>query len=460
MNPLILLANTVRRLETLFPGYFPEAKHNHYRDFGWPENVTFRQFFDAYCRNSVARAAVDKTIAKTWQDFPFLLENEEEHDETSLEADIRQRFADLRLWQRFAEADRRALVGSYAAVILRFADSRRFNEPVETVPGGLDGLVEVIPAWEGQLAVAAWDTDETSETYGQPAMFSFNEAQVGGAHNKTRQFELHPDRVIVWSKDGTLHGRSFLEPGYNDLLTLEKISGAGGEGFWKNAKAAPVLEVDKEANLAQMAKAMGVPEDEIADVMDEQVDAFQKGFDKLLMLQGMEAKTLSVNLPSPEHFHGVALQSFCASVNMPTKILVGMQSGERASTEDAREWGQTNMSRRSDTVVPNIMEFVNRMERVGVLPENDWFLSWADLTEPTKAEKIERADKMAGVNFKMRDFQEVVFTPEEIRATVDMEPLRDAEKYLDPAFAEDSRRPGDAEDDAAALTMREANRAA
>lgn len=424
----------------MFPGYFPEAKHNHYRDFGYPTAITFAQLYQMFLRNGIARAGIEKTVGKTWQDFPFLLEAERDGSEgkakkeTKLEKEIRQRFDDLRLWQHLSEADRRSLVGNYSGVILRLADSKRFAEPVDTVPGGLDGLVELIPAWEGQLTVAEWDTDEMSDAYGQPRMFQFNEAQVSSKTNdttKTRSFMIHPDRVLIWSKDGTIHGSSLLEPGYNDLMTLEKISGAGGEGFWKNAKSAPVLEVDKEAKLAEMAKAMGVAPTEVADAMSAQVEDWQKGFDQLLMLQGMKATTLGITLPSPEHFWAAPLQAFAASIGIPLKILVGSQSGERASTEDASEWSQTIMSRRSSQTVPNIMALVRRLERFSILTEKDWFIDWTDLTESSMSEKIDRANKMADTNQKMKDGGEIVFTPEEIRAVVDYEPLSEAEKFLD-----------------------------
>jgi hypothetical protein len=433
VNAMITMANaTTRRLSGLFPGYFQEYKHNHYNDFGWPTQLSFDLFFSMYTRNSLAKAAVNKTARKTWQSIPWLMEREEEHAETKLEAQIRQRFADLRLWRHLAEADRRSMVGDYAGVILRVADSKRFQEPVESVSGGLDGLIEVIPAWEGQLLVSDWDTDETSETYGQPRMFTFNESSVDQNQAKARSFEVHPDRVIVWSGDGTVHGRSLLEPGYNDLLTIEKIVGAGGEGFWKNAKSAPVIQLDKEAQIEQMAQAMGVAKDELVDAMNDQVENWQKGFDKLLMGQGMEFKTLGVTLPSPEHFYNVALQNFASSIEMPTKILVGMQTGERASTEDANEWAQTCMGRRTDSVVPNIMNMVNRLERFGILPERDWFLSWTDLTESSMGEKIDRADKMASINQKQTaKGGEIVFTSDEIRNAVDMQPLNDADRFLD-----------------------------
>jgi hypothetical protein len=448
MNPLVMLANAARRLENLFPGYFqPSAKHNHFKDFGWPDTLEFNHLYKMFLRNGIARAGIEKTVGKTWQDFPFLLEVERDGSEkgtkkeTPLEKDIRLRFDDLRLWQHLAEADRRSLVGNYAGVILRLADSKRFQEPVDTVPGGLEGLVELIPAWEGQLTVAEWDTDEMSETYGQPKMFQFNEAEVSNKTNdtnKTRSFMIHPDRVLIWSRDGTIHGTSLLEPGYNDLVDLEKIKGSGGEGFWKNAKSAPVLEVDKEAKVAEMAKAMGVEPGKLADAMNDQVEDWQKGFDQLLMVQGMQAKTLGITLPSPEHFWAAPLQSFAASIGIPLKILVGSQTGERASTEDASEWAQTIMSRRASSVVPNIMALVRRLEDFNILPnDKDWFVDWSDLTEASMGEKVDRANKMADTNQKMKDSGEIVFTHEEIRAAVDLEPLSDEEKFRDDDAPED-----------------------
>lgn len=446
MSNVVSLVNHVqRRLGSMFPGFFANGntKHDHYKDFGYPEALTFTQVYRMYCRNGVAAAGVDKTIRKTWQDNPFLLEKERdgsqggEVDETTLEKEIRQRFDDLRLWARLAEADRMSMVGAYSGVILRIADSKRFDQPVDRVSGGLNALVEVIPAWEGQLQVSQWDTDETSETYGQPKMFQFSESSVETNVKQPRNLVIHPDRVIIWSKDGTVHGSSTLEPGYNSLIDMEKVRGAGGEGFWKNAKSAPVLEVDKDAKIDMMARAMGVPVEDLADKMNEQVADWSAGFDKLLMIMGMEAKTLQVTLPSPEHFYAIALQDFAASMNMPVKILVGMQTGERASQEDASEWAQTNMSRRANQTIPNVMSLVNRLEQFGILPEKDWHLDWTDLTESSMSEKIDRANKMADTNQKMGGTV-YVFTDDEIRAAVGYEPLTVAQKYRDDGDEEET----------------------
>jgi hypothetical protein len=218
----------------------------------------------------------------------------------------------------------------------------------------------------------------------------------------------------------------------NDALAAAKIIGAGGEGFWKNAKSSPVLQAPADADFTKLARALNVTVTELFDLMNEQVDAYQRGFDQMLMLQGMEAKSLGIVLPSPEHFFSIACQSFAASLGMPVKILVGMQTGERASTEDAEEWAQTNMSRRAAETKPNIMAFVRRLERFGMIPEADWSLAWTDLTEPKASEKIERAVKMVTANKdSVASTRERVFTGPEIRAVMDLEPLSEADAMVE-----------------------------
>lgn len=444
MNAAQILTNAYRRLELAFPGYFSASpKHDHYADFGYPERLRFDDLYRMFRRNGIAKAGVQKTIKKTWQDNPALLESEASEDETKTEKAVRERFEDLRFWQRLAEVDRRSLVGEYAGAILRFADGQDWKEPVANVTGGLMGLVEVIPAWQGQLKVAKWDTNQQSETYGQPLMFQFNETAVQDGTeqtNKHRSIDIHPDRVVIFSETGDLHGTSLLEAGFNDLLTMEKIVGAGGEGFWKNARSSPHLNVTPEAKLADLAKALGVTEDKIADKLNEVIDDWQKGFDKVLLTQGIDAKALQISLPPPKEYFEIALNGFAASIEIPVKILVGNQTGERASTEDAADWAKTCESRRTNVVRPNIMAVIKRLETVGVLPERDWNLDWSDLTESSMAEKIERADKMASVNQKMASYGRIVFEGDEIRETVDL-----------PALGE---RYGDDDDAAAAEAMR------
>ena len=399
-----------------------DAKHDRmYCDYGYPTNITFEMCYRMWRRNGYASAGVDHAIETCWQTFPALLEQEKTHEQTSYEKVVASQFERLKFWAQLAEADRMSRVGEYSGVIFRFRDSKNLDQPVDPLAGGLESIAEIIPAWQGQLKVIRTIDDQTNENYGQPAMYQYNESAVIDANGtqRQRQFEVHPDRVHIWSKNQSVYGNiMILEKGYNDLLTIQKIIGAGGEGFWKNAKTAPILNVDKETKMQTLATQLGLKNvDEVADKIDEIVRDYSKGLDASMMFQGIDVKTLQATLPIPDKFVLIAAQSFAASINEPLKLLVGNQNGERASTEDNKQWNKTCESRRNNYCKPNIMAIVNKLVNFGVLEKKSYFLLWADLTESTTDEKINIADKMAGVNQKMIGYGEAAFTPEEIRET-------------------------------------------
>lgn len=423
----VAIKNAVQRqLSRMFPGWAnTNTKHDHYIDFGYPDTLQFPDFYRMYCRNGLATAGVNRTAAKTWQSAPEIWESEKPTESTS-EADLRQRLMRLRFWQMCQEADKRSMVGAYSGLILRLRDSKTFDQPVDTVPGGLDGIAEVIPAWEGQLTVSTWETNPMSESYGKPTMYQFNESAVGD-EKQPRSFQVHPDRVVIWSDDGSVNGRSMLEPGFNSMIDAEKVQGAGGEGFWKTSRGAPVISAPEGVTPAQVAEGMGVTVPDLADAINDQIDGFQRGFDKGLLLGGMTAAPMSISLPSPEHFMAGPVSTFAASIQMPVKILVGNQTGERASTEDAREWAQTCNSRRVNRCLPVIYDMVDRFKAWGIIPDADYVVYWDDLTEADAGQKIERAAKMAEINSKLTGLgDEPAFGVDEIRAVAGYDALSEA----------------------------------
>ena len=404
-----------RALGRMFPEHFGSGvKHNHYRDFGYPETLQFEDFKRMYDRNGFGTAAVDRTVLKCWEEVPQLWLTAD-GGESDVENAILEHFQRIRVWQKLATADARSLVGGYAGLVLRVTDGKAMDEPVESVSGGLVGLVEVIPAWASQLTVVEWVEDQSSDDYGKPAMFQFAEVSNHNKSSIARNIRVHPDRVIVWSDDGTLDCESILKSGFNNLIDLEKISGAGGEGFWKNAKSAPVLEVDKDADFKKMASSMGVKPEEIKEKMSDQVENYQRGLDNILMLQGISAKPLPITLSSPQHFFLTSLQMFSASVCIPMKIVAGNQNGERASTEDSTEWAKTCKSRRSMVIMPLIREFISRMVRFGILTDQKWHVEWSDLTDSSTEQKMKTAATMSDINHKASSTGEIVFLSSEIR---------------------------------------------
>lgn len=399
------------------------SKHNFEFDFGYKSDIDFLDNYRMYKRNGIAKALVGKRVAKTWETNPELLEREEEHDETGLEAEIYKHFSAIRFWQQLQEVDKRFHVGDYAAVIFQLADNKQFSEPVDSVPGGIDGLINIIPAWEGQLEITQVNQDQNSPRYGEPEMMTFTESNVDSEQHKIRSFYVHPDRVYIWSQDRTIFNDSFLEVMQNALIDMEKIRGGGAEGFWKNSKSQPVLEAAPDVNFQQLAGMLGTDVEGLPDALDNVVADWSKGHDQSLVLQGMKAYTLGVTMPNPKEFYDIPLGEVAAAADMPVRVLTGNQTGERASTEDAAAFNKSMMSRRNNVVIPNIKDVIARLERFGVLPERDWYCKWEDLTGASIEQKFERAGKMADVNQKMLGTGDAVFDVDEIRDQVDMLPL-------------------------------------
>lgn len=441
------------RTQRLAPwGYNSSTKHDYAKDYGWPDELSFEQLHRMYSRSGIATAAIDKTISKTWQTMPALWESEKPGQSKS-ESDIRKHFARRKIWRALMDADRRSMVGCYSGAIILLRDNKKLEEPVDRVAKGIESVAGIIPAWEGQITVAEWDQDQLSETYGEPLFYQFDEQMVGDSTSAAvkTSVRIHRDRMLIWSDDGTINCRSALEPGFNDLTDAEKIKGAGGEGFWKSSRGAPIIEAPKGLTPADVQRGMGVQTGaEVIDKLNEQVDDFQSGYDKALMLGGFTVSTLNTPLPQPKEFWETCVQGFAASMSIPFKVLIGNVTGERASTEDAAEWAQTNMSRRENRVLPILYDFIERLVAWGVLERKDWTIGWDSLTDASPTEKMSLAAQMADINQKLG--AEPSFLPDEIRETAGFAPSDEVEGF-DEFLAERAERARLAAEDTATETI-------
>ena len=103
-------------------------------------------------------------------------ESKENKETTDWEASVAKLLK--KYWPRIKDADRRNMVGRYSALLIQLRDNKEWNEEVDySVIKNIKekALVNLIPLWEPQIKVAEWDNDITSETYGQPLMYDFDE---------------------------------------------------------------------------------------------------------------------------------------------------------------------------------------------------------------------------------------------------------------------------------------------
>lgn len=456
----------LNNISRLFGGTSNTKRERLYQEFGYPVELSFEDYYRAYKRNAIAGAAV-KRMLDCWEDYPEIFEGDKSKDSTQLtEWDKQINKLLKRCWKQIRGADRRNLVGRYSALLIQIKDGGKWHEEVNTSAVKLlkeRALVKLIPAWEAQIEPVAWDSDEQSQNFGMPTMYSFMELPVEGQKDGKpgRIIDVHPSRVIILAEgsddDNLSSGTSLLEAGFNNLLDIEKVSGGSSEGFLKNASRQLNYSFSEKTNFPALAKALGVDEGRLSDALDEQVRRLNNSTDAASFMQAGTAEVLSVTAADPEPTWRTALSAFAATVPIPVKVVIGQITGERASSEDMKDWARTRMTRRKGFLTDTITDIVTRFWTIGIIDSpgtsNEITVQWSDLLAPSESDKIENMSKTADVAEKTtRAFGRSALTENEVRAAGELQadPSLDGgdkdgnqDNRPDPLADDAAKQPGD-----------------
>lgn len=388
--------------------YSGDAKHSMaWASYGYKNTLSFADFIGMYRRFGLGKSGIDMPVNNCWQTAPCLREDDEPHEITPWEKKIALEIEDLYFWSRLKGLDSRQRVGKYGGLLIIVRDDKKLIDPL--MAGGLrpESLVKVIPLYQEQLVINTYVSDVNSVDYGQPLTYQYTESLVGdNSRTQERSLEVHASRVIPWAEgsdtDNITSGVPALEGCFNDLITLEKIIGAGGEGFWKNARGSININYNENIDIAKLQAMLGAasPED-IKDKYGEVIKKWVSGYDENLLTQGAQMTPLSIVLEKPKEFFDVALYSAASSLDIPVTVWIGQLTGKLASDEDSSVWAKSGQSRREFFLNPNIRRTVKYLMGFNLLtapPLGNFFVTWDSLLEPTQKEKLDNAKTMSETN--------------------------------------------------------------
>lgn len=393
-------------------------------EYGWPEDVSEHNLYWLYRRDGVAFGVIEKLLGRCWSDMPEVIEGEKKENskrKTPWEKANTALLSSAWLWEGFKCADRRRLVTRWSALILHIADNGKWNQPVRKTSAG-NRLDKITPVWSTALRVSEWDTDENSPTYGEPLMWQYTEAKSNGFQGKVR--DIHPDRIFILG-DPSDDAIGFLEPVYNAFVSLEKVAGGSGESFLKNAARQIAVNYDKGIDFAAMAKRYGVPQEQLHAEVQKAARDLNAGNDVLMVTQGADMVTPLVSqVADPAPTFAVNLQIVAAGVDIPSKIIIGNQTGERASTEDDAYMNKRCQGRRDSEMAPEVLDFVRKLMSVSVVTPTNKMLTviWGDLTLPTQTERLANAKTMGEINTASLGTSGETFSRGEVREAAGYEP--------------------------------------
>lgn len=406
------------RMGMLNPSMGLDAKRNAaWCEYGFKQDLEFQDFFNLYKRGGIAHGAVEALVSNCWKTDPWVIEGDDADRAdrgTRWEGSLADTAKRAQLWRALSVADRYRLVGRYSGLILHIRDGRTWREPA--IKGR--GLERVTPAWAGSLLPVDFDTNENRETYGQPGRWQYSEQLPNGS---SRKVFIHPDRVFIFG-DWSSGAIGFLEPAYNAFVSLEKVEGGSGESFLKNAARQMAVSFDKEVNLRDIASMYGVGIDELHKKFNDAARDVNTANDMLMILQGASVSPLVASVPDPTPTYNINLQTAAAALDIPTRILVGNQTGERASTEDRAYFNSRCQGRRGDLgfEIHDFLRHLMGLRIIDTVPE--FTVMWGDLNEPTRADKLAAAKTMSEINAVSLATGVPVFESNEIREAAGFEP--------------------------------------
>jgi hypothetical protein len=408
-----------------------DTKHpKAWEDYGYKTDLEFEDHYQMYRRFGIAKAGIKMPVNMCWKTFPTIMEGQEgdadaRTEPTPWESTIKSIFKSLKLMRKLKRVDEFQRVGHYGAFVVQVrgtGDQPDWGKPLDKIRA--DQVVKFIPLYEVQLEPTKWDSDDKSERYGEPTMYQFQESRLNDSNtedNRLRVVTVHHSRVIIFAEgadDESIYGVPANEAGFNDLITMEKIIGAGGEGFWKSAAMKTVYtNTSKDATL---------PGQEEIDDFNEAIKDFVEGLDKSLMTGGLDPKVLSAVMSDPKEPFAIALQSYSASIEVAGKLLVGSQEGKLASEEDARFTMSAMQSRREDFGTIMVQSCVDWMFVHGIINKSEYYVEWDDLLAPSDKDKFELGTQLSKIIIEMTArFGEPPIDPSEVATVMGFKPYNE-----------------------------------
>lgn len=397
-----------------------------WQQYGYPTDITFAHMLAAYERGGAAHGAVHRLLDKCWQELPRI-KRPDSDQETPWEQRVNAVMKSVSAWAKLRDFDRRNMIGRYAALIYRVADGKALREPMDRAAR----LVDLVPIYEDQLRVTMWDSDTTSESYGQPLMFQYQSRRVQTGDNQGQPIEwadVHPSRVQILAEGSVgdmLDGVPLLRAGFNALVDLEKISGGSAESYLKNSARTLVFTYDKDT--AVQAIGQDGETTRVRQAHEEQARSLNRNQDASIVMQGGTASTLQTTTHDPKPSFEVAANLFAASVRLPFTVLFGQQTGRLASDEDKADYAARAKSRQSNELTPMLEQFVRRMQAAGIIEAGEFEVEWPPLDAPGDKDKLEI---LKGMTSAMREAfgagVQGLFEVDELRRAAGYEAVQDA----------------------------------
>ena len=354
-----------------------------YEYLGYKRTLEYPDFYARYKRGGIASRIVDAYPQATWRQQPILLDPEAQlHDkrgEFVRSFDVMA--TRLNLYHYFERADKLAGVGQYSVVMIGVKGSGALDTPLPRI-SSFDDVIYITPYGQENAEVKDYEDNPSSERFGLPTVYG-----VTLSKNMTKQ-QVHYSRLLHISEgllEDEIYGRPRMESVWNYLDDLDKIMGGSSEAVWRTVDRGIQFDIDKDAELT--------PDDE--DDFEDEIEEYVHNLKRYIKTRGVTATPLGSEIASIKDNFDASVSLIGGTLGIPTRILLGSERGQLASSSDERNFSSRVKERQRSYAEPTMIRaFTNRLKSVGV-PIEDYKVNWPDVSTLTDKEKSDVAARIA-----------------------------------------------------------------
>lgn len=397
------------------------SPRNVYTACGYPQEVTYEEFYGKYIRNGFARRIVDSYPDACWQNYPVIREkNKQSTEPSTFEKQIDTLNTKYNLFSQLKKADTLSRIGAYGGLII--GTNGDMQKPIQKG----ETLTFLKGYSQGTLRIGPLNYNPTSPRYGLPLEYIITPQSTTGT--PTGKLNIHWSRVIHLSEfitDDRIYGHSALECIWNRLLDCDKIMGASGEMFWRASYPKQIFSADPEARLDPSE----VP------ALEQKLEDMMYGLKDSLIMQGLQSQTVQGSVTSPADFIESQLLEISSATGIPKRIFIGTEEGQLAGEQDTENWLSKVETRRRNYCIPYIIRpLLDRLISVGILDDAPYEIQWDSAAERSPTMVADLNDKYLSMlsNYVSSGLSAVIPKKEFLTDFMKI-PVDKAQAYLDAA---------------------------
>lgn len=383
------------------------------------EQLQFESYYIRYIRQPEAKAVIDKPVNDTWSGDPIIKDTGRDDNEPPSEFEsavgelMSGKHTRRQPTERLKVLDKLARLGHYATMVFGFADGRDMASPVGGVAAdvtiepnefieyeardgvntpddisepefdGLDDLMFLAVFGEDRVTDMETNHDMSSPRFRLPEMFDLvtEEIEPGDESSSYNAEAVHWTRVLH-APEGTLeddlNGIPALKPIFHELLNIDKIRAASGEGFWRAGYQGLHVRPPQDSQGKFMEFENG------GEDVHREVQDFLKNFDRTLATPA-DIQSIDSSVGNPMPHLEANYEAISAATDIPKSILSGEDRADTADATDLTKYERKIGSRRRNYATPVIVKpFIQRLIDTGILPEPEgggFEVEWPPLEE-------------------------------------------------------------------------------